>query len=202
MGKLKIDLKLGIIEIEGDDAFVKDLYLDVKDYLKTDPSGVVSQAEAGRSEGSEEQKREHAQPAQRRAKSNGATRESYEINKELDLYGRSGKLPLQSFYDSKSPSSNLERNAVFVYYLKKMLEKPLVNLSDIYTCYKAVNVPVAGALKQSIADTSGSRYGWIDASNFDDIKIPIRGETFVEHNLPKAKPAKGTTAKAATESIA
>jgi hypothetical protein len=183
VGRLKIDLKQGLLEVEGEDAFVREIYEDFRVALqeasvkkpvlegKTDPQAQIAQAQAQNG---------------KKKKPGTAARESYGMNKDLDLYGNSGKMSLKEFYASKSPTSNLERNVVFVYYLRKILEKDQVNLDDIYTCYKTLEGAPPGALRQSVADTSSSRYGWIDAGDFDDISIPLRGETFVDTGLPKA----------------
>lgn len=200
MMKIKVDVKNGTLEIEGEDSLVKEIYSDFQDRVQTAKRSSVStlQEYSAIEETHTPVNAVKSEEASRKKnRSSSAARESYEINKDLDVYGRSDKPALQAFYESKAPSSNLERNAVFVYYLKKALEKPGVTIGDIYTCYKAMNVPVPGALRQSVLDTSSSRYGWIDASDLDNIKIPIRGETFVEHALPKNRPAQTVQARAA-----
>lgn len=114
------------------------------------------------------------------------TKESYEIVKDLSLRPGGDKQAFKDLCSAKSPQSNIEFNVLAVYYLKKVLNVPKVSLSHIYTCYKEIPRKVGG-LRQSVLDASGNRYGYLDAGDLEDIKIPTRGENLVEHELPKAK---------------
>ena len=115
----------------------------------------------------------------------GITKESFQLDKNLDLRGNNETPSFISFVESKKPASNIEFNVVAVYYLKKYAKLSKVDINQIYTCYKDVNRKVPGNMQQSIHDTSSSRYGYIDLSISDDIALPTRGETFVENDLPK-----------------
>lgn len=112
-----------------------------------------------------------------------ASKETYQMNKDLDLLPKD-KQSFKSFYEEKNPTTNIEFNAVAVYYLEKILEKTDIALGDVYTCYKHVGRKVPSALKQSLVDTSSSRYGYIATSN-NCFFIPVVGENFVEYDLPK-----------------
>ena len=118
-------------------------------------------------------------------KKSGITKESFQLDKNLDLRGNNETPSFISFVESKKPASNIEFNVVAVYYLKKYAKLSKVDINQIYTCYKDVNRKVPGNMQQSIHDTSSSRYGYIDLSISDDIALPTRGETFVENDLPK-----------------
>ena len=48
--------------------------------------------------------------------------ETYKTVTNLNLSGTDDIPPLKDFYKEKSPTSALECNAVFIYYLKKMLK--------------------------------------------------------------------------------
>ena len=178
MAKLRIDLRQGILEAEGDEAFIQTLYDDFKGRL----SEKLGQTEIEEDQAENPTEEPAANKKPRKAKP--ARKESYSVNKDLDVYGKAGHKSLQAFYDEKQPASAVERNAVFVYYLKHILQKEGVNLSDIYTCYKAVGVPAPGSFRQSVFDTSGSRYGWIDGNDMENITVPLAGEQYVEHQLP------------------
>lgn len=118
-------------------------------------------------------------------KKGSGSKESFHLDKNLKLKG-DNKIPsFIQFVEEKNPTSNIQFNAVAVYYLRKILGMANINIDKIYTCYKEVGRKVPGNMLQSIHDTSSSRYGYIDLSNGDDISIPTRGETFVEHDLPK-----------------
>ena len=109
------------------------------------------------------------------------------LEKDLNLNGDGKTLSLADFVNEKKPATNILFNAVCVYYLKNLLSLSTVGPNHIYTCYKKVNrkTPKSyGAFIQSLRDTSSSDYGYIDASNTDDLTCPLLGESFVEHDLP------------------
>ena len=113
-------------------------------------------------------------------------REGYEIVKDLALTAEGGKPSLQAFYSQKKPKSNYERNVLFCYYLLKINEVKPIGMNHIYTCYKDVKQKV-GTLGVSLTETS--RKGWLDTSDMSDIRLALRGENFVEYDLPRVKKA-------------
>lgn len=189
MGKLKIDLNAGVIEVEGEESFIKEIYDDFKDRVSkstTEPSKPLLRRSELESP---------AKPSSPGRRGGGAAKkEYYDINKNLDLRGGGSKPSLVDFYQGKNPATAIERNAVFVYYLKKILEHSPITLSDIYTCYDAAKAKTPGAFKQSVLDTARKQYGYIDTGNMDDIGLPLRGVQFVEHDLPHSESKKATAA--------
>lgn len=113
------------------------------------------------------------------------TRESYNIIKDLVLNGGKDYPSFIEFYEEKKPKSGIEFNAVAIYYLSKTLELTGITIEHVYTCYRKAGKKPPKWFRQSINDTSGSKYGYIDASNINDLKIPHSGVTFVEHELPR-----------------
>jgi hypothetical protein len=91
---------------------------------------------------------------------------------------------LKQFYVEKNPNSALERNAVFVYFLQQISKIPKIATGHIYTCYKDLGIKPPVRLRQSLADTA-SKKGWLDTGSMNDIKVTLKGEGFVEHELPK-----------------
>ena len=194
MARLKIDIRAGMLEVEGDEPFIREIYGDFKNRLNGPGNGAPGNGESSVTEeqerDAEEPLKQVEEPPKRRQRSSGGgAKESYALNKHLNLFGKDGKAPLKKFYDEKKPDTAVQRNALFVYYLKNVIGHSPVTLDDIYTCYSEVKVKAPDAFRQSIKDTSGSRYGYIDAKNMDDIQIPLRGTQFVEHDLPpKSRP--------------
>lgn len=164
MAKVKIDLQNKFLEIEGEENFVADIYSQSQKLFAhdlateaVDKSNIIV-------------KRQHK---------SGSLKESYTIIKNIDF---NDPQSLKSFYSSKKPQSALQKNAIFVYYLDKIAVIKNINLNHIYTCYKEVGEKMPQALKQSLADTS-SKKGWVDTKSMADIKITIKGESLVEHEL-------------------
>lgn len=122
----------------------------------------------------------------KRSKQRTVSKEVYQISKNLDLSGAGGKKAFKDFYKEKKPRTNIEFNVVAIYYLSKIMKLTNITIDDIYTCYKTVDKRVPSALKQSLIDTSGPKYGYISAEN-NTYLLPTRGENFVEHELPRTK---------------
>lgn len=187
MTKLKIDLRSGILEVEGEEAFVREVYQDYKEKVHQDDFAPADEPERDKNVPVSSSKT-------RKAKRNGSKagskrKESYQIVKDLELSAKNGKEALKSFYAKKAPTTAMQRNAVFVYYLEKIAKINGVGVNHIYTCYKDVNEKVPGALRQSLLDTSFKK-GWIDTKSMDNITITTHGENLVEHELPNKKEEK------------
>jgi len=169
--KIKMDISQGIFEAEGDEGFVQKNLEQFKEILATGRTLMVSNSM------SEKPQSEVLKKKVIRSSSNPT------LVKDLNLKP-SGLRSLQDFYNEKLPQSNIENNLVFVYYLQKILSISGITMDHIFSCYKDVGLKVPLSLRQSIADTA-SRYGYLDTSNMQDIRVIIRGENFIEHDLPK-----------------
>ncbi len=181
----RIMLKIGdtAIEVEGSESYV--------DKKLQEPSGFDSLIEKiSETAGLVPLKRKAKDKAapQKGAKPKKPSKKvGLEIIKDLVLTAEGDKPSLKEFYSEKNPKSNYERNVVFCYYLLKIKEVKPIGLNHVYTCYKDVNQRV-GDLDVSLSETS--RKGWLDTSNMNDIRLALRGENYVEHDLPKVKKAK------------
>ena len=164
MAKVKIDLQNKFIEIEGEESFVASIY---------------SQSQKLFTSNFESETVDKSTIIVKRQHKNGSLKESYSIVKNIDF---NKPQSLKEFYASKKAQSALEKNTVFIYFLDKIAGIKNINLNHLYTCYKEVGEKMPQALKQSLADTS-SKKGWIDTKSMSDIKITIKGESLVEHEL-------------------
>lgn len=188
MTKIRIDLKNGYLEAEGEEAFVKDIYTDYKDVLAM----VISRQ-------SEERQQEIAAPAlsDKKASAVGSKKiadkapkqmktknlESHKMLGDLDLNPQDG-ISLRAFIDSKNPAMAQEINTAIVFYLQKNLTIAAITTDHVYTCYKSAGKKVPTALVQSLKDTMRHK-GWIDASDLTKIHLTTAGENLVEHELPR-----------------
>ncbi len=191
--KLKIDLRAGVIEVEGSESFVKEIYSDYKEQLKTDaasePIETIGQTQPPTNNSSSTRTGKKSAKKNGKAKEVGRRKESHSLVTDLDFATKGGKKSLQDFYSEKAPANAMERNAVFVYYLEKIAKVKNISVNHVYTCYKHVNEKVPGALRQSLLDTS-SRKGWLDTGSMDNITVPTLGENLIEHELGKVKAPK------------
>lgn len=104
------------------------------------------------------------------------------IIKDLNLRPN-GKKDFPSFVAEKQPTDNYEKCTVAVYYLNQELGLESVSVDHVFTCYKAVGWRLPASLQNALALTS-HRKGWLDTSDFKNIKLTTHGENFVEHDLP------------------
>lgn len=121
-------------------------------------------------------------------KSSKKNSENITLLKDLDLR-KKGEKSFKDFYDEKKPGASNEFNSVAVYYLSEILELSGITPSHIFTCYKEVTKRPPEAFIQSLRDTA-SKNGYIDTADINNIKIPLRGKNFVEHDLPTQKAKK------------
>jgi hypothetical protein len=196
MTKLRIDLKNGLVEAEGDVDFVKEVYSDYKDILGNliflkqqtqDPVLIGDETKGGK------KKKNVKDKTVGKTNKNGVkSKESHKIVGDLNLMPI-GEVSFKDFYLEKSNSgtsdlSAQEFNAVAAYYLKNVIKITNVTPEHIYSCYKDVKKEVPTALTQGLRNTA-SRTSWIDTKSINDIKMTTAGENMVEHTLPKKNEA-------------
>lgn len=109
--------------------------------------------------------------------------ESYSLVTSLNL-SPNGKESLKDFLNKRNIKSAMELNALFVYYLEKVIGCSEITPDHVYTCYKTVNKRYPSKLRQSLADTKRLKV-WIDTSDMGNLKIAPNGENFIEHDSLK-----------------
>lgn len=106
------------------------------------------------------------------------------IIKSLNLQPE-GKESLKDFVAKKKPKTQEEHVAVYIYYLKNVLEEANVGFSHIFTCFKETGERMPGDLPQTCRNAA-SKKGWIDTADANDLKRTTRGDNLVEKDLPRA----------------
>jgi hypothetical protein len=99
-----------------------------------------------------------------------------------------GKKSLKDFAGEKNPKTHMEKCALSVYYLSRVLDITEISINHIYTCYKQMGWKLPD-LYNVIALTA-SRKGWIDTSNMNAISITTIGKNLIEHDLPSSSTSK------------
>lgn len=115
-------------------------------------------------------------------------KQSFSIDKTLDLI-KGGRPPFKEFWESKKPTSVLEKCLVSVYWLTRLTNNPVpATVEQVYTCFKSANWAVPNDLVNTLQQ-AGTK-GWLDTKKRDDIKVVVQGENHIEHEMPaKAKAA-------------
>lgn len=73
------------------------------------------------------------------------------------------------------PKSNMEKNVVFVKYFTDEHPGVAITMDHIYTSFINSNSDLAKAPDASVRDCQKPRWGWLDASSMDDIKLTHNG---------------------------
>ena len=195
--KFKINIKEGIIEIEGSDTFVERHLEKFEETCKSAIQEVVSRRvrDIQKSDGKymlEENPR--PQEFTRMATAHSIKATSKHLNRPhiplpptpVDLKENHNKMGLREFYNQKRPSNHYEKTAVFVYYLIKFNKQSEVKFGEILSCYDEVDEK-----KPSIIDIvkNSIRYkGWLgQGSHKFATVLTISGENFVRFDLPLNK---------------
>ncbi|HEX8179680.1 MAG TPA: hypothetical protein VF525_09090 [Pyrinomonadaceae bacterium] len=125
----------------------------------------------------------------RRGKAGSKSKESYSIDRNLNLRGGDTVPSFTAFVEEKKPKSHQHFNTVAVYYLQELLGLDKVNLNQVYTCYREAGRRPPEHFRQSFIDTK-NKLGYLDINEESELSIPHRGRMFVEHDLPGAEGTK------------
>ena len=94
-----------------------------------------------------------------------------------------GKQSLQDLVAEKQPSNGHEKNVVIIYWLREVLGKDPVDISDVMAAYRACGWPIPRNTPNALSVT-GARKGWIDTSDRTNLKTTVSGDNMVLHDLP------------------
>ena len=196
--RFTINVKEGIVELEGKESFVDKHLEKFEEIFKTAVKEAISrgmeqnislkaqEAVAALPSGNQQilDTDQTTQKQERPSAAKHAPRPSVIIHlMPVDLKAGDGKSGLREFYAEKRPMNHYEKVAVFVYYLAKMNKQKEVRFGEILSCYEEVNEK-----KPSILDIikNSLRYkGWLEQGTEKySARLSISGENFVKFDLP------------------
>jgi hypothetical protein len=192
--KFKINLKEGIVEIEGNDAFVERHLVKFEEICKSALEEVVARriSDLRKTDGKYLLEKNPQHEFTMMATTHALKTTSKHLNRQhvalppipVDLKGNQNKLGLREFYEQKRPLSHYEKTVVFVYYITRFNKQSEVKFGEILSCYDEVEEK-----KPSIIDIvkNSIRYkGWLGlgSDKFSTV-LTISGENFVGFDLPK-----------------
>ncbi len=191
IAKLRIDMSSGLLEVEGSEDFVKSIYEDFKANLAKSPVPVQNpkadhQMDQEKPPASKKKVKAKKPSAANSFPSKTKAKKAPGLVKDLDLSGGTDEPSLKEFFAGYDHKTNYERNLIFTYYLKQVINVDKVTLDHIFTCYRNVNQKIPKALEQSMRDTAKGR-GWVDIDNLDDIGVPVAGINHLEHDMKRAE---------------
>jgi hypothetical protein len=199
--KFKINVKEGIVELEGKENFV-DKHLDkfeeifksairetmlqgIEYNLATNDASALPQQDI-------EKSFDISRPELSKTHNNNKHTTKLSLPPiPVDLKANENKIGLREFYAEKKPINHYEKTAVFVYYITKVNKQAEIKYGEILSCYEEV-----GEKKPSIIDIikNSIRYkGWLEWG-YDKFttRLTISGENFVKFDLPKQKRSQQT----------
>lgn len=174
--KIHINLSLGLIEAEGDEAFVRAVYDDFKGRLEPVESGGSGDGEAAdvAEGGNGEAGRKRAAKAKKKApgapKEGGAagmTSHKPKIDPNLDTSG------LAEFMEPYVPKNNPERYVLYLQFLKTKKIDP-ATMDQLFSCFHEMNDDLPNAMGQNLIDTR-SRYGYVNFTSPTDVSLSTKG---------------------------
>jgi len=200
--KFKIDVKQGVVELEGSETFV-DKHLDKFEEIftsaikQTVTQGIIHSITDDNVSALQQQnsqpKSDVAKLELAKANNNNNSNNKHPTKQSpnlppipVDLKANVKKVGLREFYAEKNPSNHYEKTVVFVYYLTKINKQTEVKYGEILSCYEEVDEK-----KPSITDIIKNtiRYkGWLEPGSSKFItRLTISGENFVKFDLPQQK---------------
>ncbi len=202
--KLRVSLADGIFEAEGEDAFVKEMHLEFREYVgqffgakplapnrarpdQTMTEGAVDEADEDQEvpEDAERPNKARRAPSRRRRVSSPvegapAKKVKYEPQVDVDL-----KLPglVEAFstYDFKG---HHEMVLFFGHFLAHDAGLSPFTANQVFTCYRLVKVKPPKAFAQTLYDNRSKRH-FFKIESLESIVMTHIGDTYFDHDLKK-----------------
>jgi hypothetical protein len=193
--KFKINIKEGIVEIEGNEPFVERHVDKFEEICKTAIEDAMAKRidDVSHNEGIYSPMRQINRKELRitsplstvKANNKHSIKQSLTLLPiPVDLKTNENKIGLREFYNQKRPANHYEKTVVFVYYLTKLNKQLQVKFGEILSCYEEVDEK-----KPSVIDIvkNSIRYkGWLEqGSDKFTTRLTISGENFVKFDLPQ-----------------
>ncbi len=180
--KLKTDFRNGILEVEGDEQFVKTIYDQFSQHVTASnlPNhSSPSQDMDGSGNDLSIKPKPKAFPKPHSEKANSSSTYKPSLDKNLDTS------KLKEFIAKFEMKNHAEKILVIAKFLENIGLAPC-NFDQIYTCYIKGDLKVPTAFVQAIRDCSGKSFGYVD---FDSTKqlvsLSIAGNNHFNHDIQK-----------------
>ncbi len=183
--KLHINLHQGVLEVEGEETFVRDIYKEFKTELLKNASNSHLPGISKKTAGTKTPGTKSEATIPKKKKGNVKSDEP-KVDKTLDLSGVNQAPSLKDFVSQYQPKTNMERNVVFIGYLKDKMETDKVSMDHVWTCYHDLELNFPVSMKQSLYDTS-SKKSWINVPSLDDLSLSVQGNNWLRDKAKQAE---------------
>lgn len=189
--KLVINLRDGIIDVEGEQNFVQSIYDDFKEQITkavkakpSPPKQLEHHADDGQLDDNDDtpQHKDKTRKPTSGAKNGKAKSGDYKptFKSDLDLTA------LREFYNQYAPSNHPEKILIFATFLRDHLKLEPCTADDIFTCYFTVKdrTETPRAFLQAFRDTHNKTH-YIDFVSTQSIRVTIPGNNHFNQTLKK-----------------
>jgi len=189
--KLHINISQGMIDVEGDPDFVREIYADFREHLLAAPglpqlsTPLQDAPDAASAEVLQKSKARRRATTRKKAGPQGdvagavVVADSPRLDKSLDT----SKLP--SYYQQFEAKNNPEKILVFLRFLIDQLGVNAPNTDQVYTCYERADERIPKVFSQAFRDASGRKFGYIDYNSATDIRITTHGNNYFKFELKR-----------------
>jgi hypothetical protein len=191
VAKLLINLRDGILDVQGSEDFVRSIYQDFKEQVAKSaiavraPVAALSAAVQEMPESGEQspRRRKVARASTQNDKSK-ATEYKPSFNPQLNLNG------LEEWYGRFEPANYSEKILLFAIFLRDHLNARPCNADDIFTCFQTLRslTKTPEAFVQAFRDAQ-SRTHFIEYLSPENIEVTIAGENHFNHKLKRKEGA-------------
>ena len=171
-----INISVCLLEVSGEESFVKEIYNDFKIILKDTNYDKSNTNDSKNKDKNTNENKNERKPKQQ------INKEAPKLLSDLNLIPQDGKQSLKDFIKNYNSNSSEELNLFYSYYLKKILKIDNVTIDHIFSCYKHTGKKPPTNLYQTLVNTK-NRKGWLNINNINDIKVTINGDNYVEFDF-------------------
>lgn len=189
--KLTINLNTGLLEVEGSEELVREIYHDFKILIEKVPVKANENTDSndfsrdGTFDDIEVSTSKSKKSKSTKVKTSSSPKASSDMIFLNDLNLRpKGKESLKDFAAKYQNKTTEELTLLIVYYLKEEL-KETVTLAHVFTCLKELGKKIPTHLKQVLTNNKNNKH-WIDLNDWNDIKYTVAGMNYMEHDFTKA----------------
>ncbi len=183
--KVKINVKEGVIELEGSEGFVKEYLNEFKVLLtqsRAELPAIQSQSDTAQIKNTEVSKPKLSKKTAAKKKSAPTV-----VSERFEIHGDGQKQSLEAFLNEKNPGkANGEKIVCIGFYITEILKIPVFTEGNIEYAYKMLKYSRPNHLHQIMLNTK-SENDWFeqDSEISTSWKLTRSGEIFVSESLPK-----------------
>lgn len=186
MAKIHVNLQQGIIDIEGDETFVRDSFELVRSSMVALQKGaaIVQPTLSSHQAGSGAVDETQTPPAAKKQPTANAKNPGAKYKPKIDP--GTDLSQIEAFYNKYGPKNNREKMLVFAAYLRDVLKKSPCSADQLYTCFMGLKhmTKIPEAFDKNIRDAKVE--GLLEYEHINVINITTVGENVLVKLSAKA----------------